>query len=100
MNQFGKRLMTRIDTMYRYIFLNYQYGLVARAVDALDRNDRKTLLEVVNRRTQAATADSNVSAEAFARLRSGNSQLRMHALANWLGAVYVETRDSEDGDLQ
>lgn len=100
MNDFGKRLLGRIDQMYRYLVLNYQFGVVTKAVDRLDRADRRQLLELVNRRTQATGPDPNVSAEAFTRLRSDNSQLRMHALANWIGAVYVETRDSADGDLQ
>jgi hypothetical protein len=100
MNDFGKRLLGRIDTMYRYLVLNYQFGVVGKAIERLDREDRRQLLELVNRRTQAAGPDPNISAEAFTRLRSDNSQLRMHALANWIGAVYVETRDSADGDLQ
>ena len=100
MNDFGKRLLGRIEEMYRYLVLNYQFGVVTKAVDRLDRSDRRQLLDLVNRRTQAAGPDASVSAEAFARLRSDNSQLRMHALANWIGAVYVETRDSADGDLQ
>lgn len=101
MTQLAKRLKGRIDSMYRYLVLNYQLGAVSRAIEALDRDDRRQLLELANRKTQGTGQDTALSAaEAFSRIRSENTQLRLHSLAQWLGAVYVETRDSIDGDLQ
>jgi len=98
----AKRLFGRIDAMYRYLVLNYQLGVVGKAIEGLDRQDRRQLLEIVDKKTQAPATDAarTGSTEAFQRVKSANAQLKLYALAHWVGAIYLETRDSPDGDFQ
>lgn len=94
-------LFRRVDAMYRYLLMSYQLGVVAKAVDGFDRQDRRQLAELVQRKSQATGSDeARSSAEAFSRVRSSNTQMRLHAVAQWLGAAFLETRDSANGDLQ
>ncbi|HET9485099.1 MAG TPA: hypothetical protein VFO79_14155 [Xanthomonadales bacterium] len=87
--------------MYRYLVMNYQLGVVGKAIDALDRNERRQLVELADRKTQGSVSESTRSAaEAFARVRSDNAQMRLHALAQWIGSAYLETRDSPHADFQ
>jgi len=94
-------LFGRVDAMYRYLMMSYQLGVVTKAVEGFDGQDRRQLAELAQRKTQSAGSEvARSSAEAFSRVRSSNAQMRLHAVAHWLGAAFLETRDSADGDLQ
>ncbi|HVF34270.1 MAG TPA: hypothetical protein VND91_02990 [Candidatus Saccharimonadia bacterium] len=94
-------LFGRVDAMYRYLLMSYQLGVVSKAVEGFDRQDRRQLSELAERKTQAPGAELlRSSGEAFSRVRSSNTQMRLHAVAHWLGAAFLETRDSSNEDLQ
>jgi hypothetical protein len=101
MSEKAKSLIGRVDAMYRYLVMNYQLGVVSKAIDALDRTERRQLVELAERKTQGSPSESTrSSAESFARVRSDNAQVRLHALAQWIGSAFLETRDSPNGDFQ
>jgi hypothetical protein len=89
-------LFGRVDAMYRYLVMNYQLGVVGKAIDALDRSERRQLVELADKKSQGA----RTSAEAFGRVRSSNAQMRLHGIAQWIAAITAETRDSPNGDFQ
>lgn len=102
MTESGKGgLFGRVDAMYRYLLMSYQLGVVGKAVDAFDRQDRRLLAELTEKKVQSPGSESTRSSgEAFSRVRSSNAQMRLHAVAHWLCAAHVETRDSSNEDLQ
>lgn len=101
MTDTAKRLFGRVDSMYRYLVMSYQLGVVSKAIDSLDRSERRQLVELTDRKTQATLAElSRSAAESFSRVRSDNAQVRLHAIAQWLGSAFLETRDTTDGDFQ
>ena len=89
----------RIDAMLRYVVLSYQLGAVTKSIEGLDRHERLQLVELANRKTRGIEIETRTSGDAFARIRSGNSYMRVMALAQWLSIAYQETRDSANGDL-
>ena len=97
----AKGFMGKVDALYRYVVMSYQLGVVAKSIDALERTERRQLVELAERKTQGSPSESTrSSAEAFARVRSDNPHVRLHAIAQWIGSAFLETRDSANADLQ
>ena len=100
MPEIAKLFTGRIDAMLRYMILSYQLGAVTKSIENLDRHERLQLVELANRKTRGIEIESRSSGDAFARIRSTNSYMRVVALAQWLSIAYQESRDSANGDLQ
>ena len=101
MTEATKRLFGRVDAMYRYLVMSYQLGVVSKTIDTLDRSERRQLVELTERKTQGSIAENSRSAaESFSRVKSDNAQVRLHAIAQWLGSAFLETRDSADDDFR
>lgn len=100
MTEAGRGLFGRVDAMYRYLVMNYQLGVVGKAIGGLDRAERRQLVELADRKAQGAHESARSSAEAFGRVRSSNAQMRLHGIAQWIAAIGAETRDSENADFQ
>lgn len=100
MTELTKLLAGRIDAMFRYMVLNHQLGAVAKSIERLDRHERLQLVALANRKTRGIEIESRTSGDAYARIKSSNSYLRVMALAQWLAIAYQETRDATDGDFK
>jgi len=93
-------LFGRVDAMYRYLVMNYQLGVVGKAIDALDRAERRQLIELADKKANGTSESARTSAEAFGRVRSSNAQMRLHGIVQWITAITAETKDSPNGDFQ
>ena len=100
MTEAGRGLFGRVDAMYRYLVMNYQLGVVGKAIDALDRAERRQLIELADKKANGTSESARTSAEAFGRVRSSNAQMRLHGIVQWITAITAETKDSPNGDFQ
>jgi hypothetical protein len=96
----ARGLFGRVDAMYRYLVMNYQLGVVGKAIDALDRAERRQLVELADKKANGGNESARTSAEAFGRVRSSNAQMRLHGIVQWISAITAETRESPNGDFQ